>query len=126
MRNTRKLVASLVAVGALAAGGTAFTASNTIPDKIVGYDTSTISGATATALTFDVSADGATISGADLVFTGDLTGKTVKAGFNTDALVACTVGIYNVGTTSTPVACDGAPYNVPTASQTAFAVSVTS
>jgi hypothetical protein len=123
MRNTRKIVASLVAVGALAAGGTAFTASNTIPDKVVGYGTADISGATATALTFDVSADGATITGADLVFTGDLTGRVVKAGFNTDALVACTVGTYD-GTTSTPVACDG-PYNAATASQTSFAVSVT-
>jgi hypothetical protein len=124
MRNTKKIVASLVAVGALAAGGTAFTASNTLPDKVVGYGTADISGATASALTFDVSADGATITGADLVFDGDQTGRVVKAAFNSADLVACTVGTYNSGTTKTPVACDG-PYNVATDGQTSFAVSVT-
>jgi hypothetical protein len=125
MRNTKKIVASLAAVGALAASGTAFTASNSIPDKVVGYDSASISGATASALQYRVSADGATITGADLTFEGNQSGRTVKAAFNGAALAACTVGTYVAGTDSTPVACEDPAHSVPTNTSTAFAVSVT-
>jgi hypothetical protein len=125
MRNTKKIVASLVAIGALAASGTAFTASNSVPDKVVGYDSASISGATASALQYRVSADGATITGADLVFEGNQAGRSVKAGFNGADLAACTVGAYDGDTDSTPVACTDPTLTVPTNTSTAFAVSVT-
>jgi hypothetical protein len=117
------MIGAVAVVAALAASGAAFTASNTIPDTVAGYGSSTISGATATALNYTVSADGATITAADLTFTGDLTGKTVKAGFNSAALTTCSVGTYD-GTTSTPVSCTG--YTQSTASSTTFNVLVTS
>jgi hypothetical protein len=125
MRNTKKIVASLVAVGALAASGTAFTATNTIPDKVVGYGSATISGATASALAYRVSADGATINGADLTFDGNQEGRTVKAAFNSGALAPCVVGTYDVVGLTTPVNCNDAAHTVATGGQTSFAVSVT-
>jgi hypothetical protein len=126
MRNTKKIVASLVAVGALAASGTAFTSSNTVAASVAGYGTSTISGANATEVKYTLSADGTTISEAALKFEGDLTApslKIVKAGFGTDALTACVVGVYDEATTKTPVNCSGFSQN--TASSASFNVAVT-
>lgn len=56
------------------------------------------------------------------MFTGDLTGKTVQAGFGTDDLTMCTVGTFASG--STPVTCTG--YTQDTTAAAAFHVAVTS
>jgi hypothetical protein len=122
-RRTKKIVAAVAVIGALAAGGAAFTAANTIPNSVAGYGTSNISGATATALKFTLSADGTTIVSAALTFTGDQSGQTVQAGFGTDALTTCTPGAYNAGTDSTPVSCTGFTQN--TATSATFNVAVT-
>jgi hypothetical protein len=119
---TRRIVAAAAVVAAVAAGGAAFTAANTIPDSVAGYGTSTISGATATSLDYTLSADGTTISAAALVFDGDQTGRTVKAGFGTDALTACTVGSYDGVNDETPVTCSG--FSQSTSSASAFNVAV--
>jgi hypothetical protein len=119
---TKRIVAALAVVGAVAAGGAALTASNTIPASVAGYGTSTISGATATALTYTLSADGTTITTADLTFTGDQTGRTVKAGFGTSALTTCTAGAYDSVGDTTPVSCTG--YTQSTASSSTFNVAV--
>src|SRR5680860_1769335 len=106
MRKTT--LAGVLAVAALTvAAGTASTASNTVPASVAGYGTSTISGATATSLKYTLSADGTTITDAALTFTGDQTGRTVKAGFGTAALTACTVGTYDSVGNKTPVTCTG-------------------
>jgi hypothetical protein len=117
-----RIAAAIAVVGVLAIGGTALTASNTIPASVAGYGTSTISGATATALTYTLAADGTTITGADLTFTGDQTGRTVKAGFGTAALTACTVGTFESVGNTTPVTCSG--YTQSTASSSTFNVAV--
>jgi hypothetical protein len=122
-RNTKKMVAGVAAVAALAAGGAAYTASNTVADSVAGYGTSNISGATATSVNYTLSADGTQINSAALVFDGDLTGRTVKAGFGTDDLTGCTVGSYDSGTDSTPVTCTGFTQN--TAASATFNVAVT-
>jgi hypothetical protein len=102
------MVAVVVLIGAIAAGGAAFTASNTIPDTVAGYGTSHITGATATSLHYVISSDGTSISEADLVFSGDVTADTVTAGFNSDNLSNCVVGAYTPGTPgSTAVTCSG-------------------
>jgi hypothetical protein len=127
MRNTKKIVASLVAVGALAASGTAFTSSNTVAASVAGYGTSTISGANATEVKYTLSADGTTINGAALKFQGDLTApiaKIVKAGFGTDALTSCVVGGYDAVNLQTPVTCSGFSQN--TATSASFNVAVAS
>jgi hypothetical protein len=122
MRNKpRSIVAGLVVIGALAAGGAAFTAGNVIPDTVMGFGTSNITGATATSLTYTRSADGSTITDATLVFTGDIHLKMVQAGFNTNALENCAAGTY--ASPSTTVVCTfGTPQ--PTASATTFNVAV--
>jgi hypothetical protein len=113
-RKPLSIIAGIAVVGALAAGGAAFTASNTIPDTKMGFGTSTITGATATSLVYTRSADGSTITAATLVFTGDLTTNTVEAGFNANALEACVVGAFAAGNTTvtctptTPEPSDGA------------------
>ncbi len=97
-RKSRRIVAALVLIGALAAAGAAFTASNTVPNTTAGYGTSTITGATASKIVYTLSADGTQITGATLdlhtATTADLTsGYTVQAGFNGpgNTLTTCTV-----------------------------------
>lgn len=122
MRNKpRSIVAGLVVIGALAAGGAAFTAANVIPDTVMGFGTSTITGATATSLTYTRSADGSTITAATLVFTGDISTKLVQAGFNTNALENCAAGTY--ASPSTTVVCTFGTAQ-PTASASTFNVAV--
>ncbi|MCW2567091.1 MAG: hypothetical protein JWN54_1188 [Mycobacterium sp.] len=119
----KRTIGAIVAAGVIAvAVGSASTASNTIPDSKAGYGTSNISGATATSLTYTLAADGKTITGADLVFNEDLTGKTVKAAFGTDALATCVVGTF--ATPNQPVSCTG--FTQSTATSATFNVSVNS
>lgn len=122
-RISRRMVAVVVLIGAIAAGGAAFTASNTIPDTVAGYGTSHITGATANSLNYVISSDGTTISEADLVFQGDVSADTVTAGFNADNLQSCTVGSHDSGTDTTPVQCTG--FSQPTSGATSFNVLVT-
>jgi hypothetical protein len=120
-RKPRTILLGLVVVGALAAGGAAFTAANTIPDTTMGFGTSHITGATATSLTYTRSADGSTITAATLVFTGDVSANTVEAGFNANGLETCAAGTFAAG--STTVVCTmGTPE--PTAGATTFNVAV--
>jgi hypothetical protein len=118
-RNTKKMIAGLAVIGALAGGGTAFTASNTVPASVAGYGTSTISGATVDSLSYTRSADGATITGEALVLSGNQTGRTVEAAFGANDLTACVVGTYSAS--STPVTCS---ISVATAAADAFHVAV--
>jgi hypothetical protein len=115
------MVAVVVLIGAIAAGGAAFTASNTIPDTVAGYGTSHITGADAHSLNYVISSDGTTISEADLSFIGDVSADTVTAGFNADNLQSCTVGSFSGG--FTPVTC--ASFTQPTTGATSFNVLVT-
>jgi hypothetical protein len=121
-RISRRMVAVVVLIGAIAAGGAAFTASNTIPDSVAGYGTSHITGADAHTLNYVISSDGTTITEADLSFVGDVSADTVTAGFNADNLQNCTVGAYD-GSTYTPVTCTG--FAQPTTGATSFNVLVT-
>ena len=140
-RKTKRIIAAVVLIGALAAGGAAFTAANTIPDSVAGYGTSHITGATAKTLSYSLSGDGTTITGATLLFTQDLTQNptdptatpyTVKAGFGTDVLQSCHVGTYSsTAPTGTTVTCgsdapSGTPYTQSTSSASTFNVTVTS
>jgi hypothetical protein len=120
-RKPLSVLVALVVVGALAAGGAAFTASNTIPDTTMGFGTSNITGATATSLTYTRSADGSTITAATLVFTGNLSTNTVQAGFNTNALEDCAAGSFAAGNTT--VVCTFATPE-PTAGATTLNVAV--
>lgn len=120
-RKPLSLIAGLAVVGALAAGGAAFTASNTIPDTTMGFGTSHITGATATSLTYTRTADGSAITAATLVFTGNISANTVQAGFNANALDTCAAGTFAAG--STTVVCTLTTPE-PTAGATTFNVAV--
>ena len=48
---TKKIVLAVAVIGAIAAGGVAFTAANTVPDSVAGYGTNDVSGATVTTST---------------------------------------------------------------------------
>jgi hypothetical protein len=88
---TTKIVSGLAVLGALAASGTAFTASSGLPQaaKTVGYDTTSISGATASDVSYELSADGSKIAKVRITFDGDQTASHVEAGFNSDDLAPC-------------------------------------
>jgi hypothetical protein len=122
-RRTKRLIGAIAVIGAIVAGGAAFTASNTIPDTVAGYGTSHITGATATALHYTLNTDGTQITTADLTFQGDQTGNVIKAGFGTDALTSCTVGSYDSVNDDTTANCPG--FTQPTATSSTFNVAVT-
>jgi len=116
------MVAVLVVVGAIAAGGAAFTAANTVPPTTAGYGTSSISGATATDIAYSLNGDGTQITSATITFTGDLSNDTVKAGFESNNLTTCSTPVYD-GSTSSTSTCSG--YTESTASSSTFNVAVT-
>jgi hypothetical protein len=116
------MVAVVVLIGAIAAGGAAFTAANTVPNTTAGYGTSSISGATATDIKYTLSADGTKINSALITFTGDLSNDTVQAGFEASNLTTCSTPVYD-GTTSSTSTCSG--YTESTASSSTFNVAVT-
>jgi hypothetical protein len=103
MRNTKKIVASLVAVGALAASGTAFTASNVMPSSTVaGYGTVAVTGAEVSGVAYERSADGSKIVKANLTLLGDQTARTIKVAFGAADLSDCLTPSF---TTVTTVSC---------------------
>ena len=122
-RISRRMVAVVVVVGAIAAGGAAFTFANTVPPSTAGYGTSTISGATATDIVYGLSADGTDINSATITFTGDLSNDTVKAGFETTSLTTCSAPSYDSVSGNSTSTCSG--YTESTAWSTTFNVAVT-
>jgi hypothetical protein len=103
---TKKIVLAVAVIGAIAAGGAAFTAANTVPDSVAGYGTSTVSGADATSVLHTLSADGTHITATDLVLTGDHSADTVKASFGADNPVACGTPVYDAVGDTSAVNCD--------------------
>ena len=122
MSTKRMLVAVAVAGVVAAGGGSAFTASNTIPNTVAGYGTSTISGATANSIVYGFSSDSTQITSATIVFAGNLAGKNVKAGFGTGASTVCTVAAHDSGANTTTATCSG--FTQDTATAAAFNVAV--
>jgi hypothetical protein len=102
----RSSLAALLAAGTIAAVvvvGSAFTASNTLPAAGVdlGYGSQTISGVTATAVTYNLNVPGDTITSVGLVLTGDTTAKTVGIAFNDAAPATCSgSGSFSAGSTT--------------------------
>ncbi|HXR41803.1 MAG TPA: hypothetical protein VN738_05300 [Acidothermaceae bacterium] len=129
MRTKSKIIGAAAIVAALAAGGSAFTNSNTLPAAVtVGYGTQSISGATATDISYALSADGKTIVSETITFTGDLSGAavTVNTGWNGGALTECdgdkTNATYDGVANTTTMTCTD---NEATTTGTEFDVAVT-
>lgn len=101
--NKRSLLAA-VAVAGVVAGGAAFTNSNTLPATTVtkGYGSQTITGVTATSVTYNTNTAGDTITSVGLVLTGDTTTKTIQIAFNDAAPATCSgTGAFTTNTTYT-------------------------
>jgi hypothetical protein len=79
---TKKIILAVAVIGAVAAGGVAFTAANTVPATVAGYDNQVVSGATASDVHYDLSDDGTTIDAVEVTFSSTITGKHVQIGFN--------------------------------------------
>ena len=88
---TKKIVLAVAVIGAIAAGGVAFTAANTLPaTTTAGYKSMTVDNAVVTGINYTLNAEGDEISAVKLTFTSpDITGKQVKIGFNGQATTDC-------------------------------------
>ncbi|HEX3615833.1 MAG TPA: hypothetical protein VHU61_04820 [Solirubrobacteraceae bacterium] len=98
-----RIVAAIAVIGAVAAGGAAFTDSNTVPDTTAGYGTATVSGGTVDSLSYTLSTDGTSLTQATVVFDGDTTGDTASIAFNapnTD-LQTCDAGTLDSNSNTT-------------------------
>lgn len=115
---TKKIVLAVAVIGAIAAGGVAFTAANTVPNSVAGYATTTVSGATVTDVQYGLNGVGDTINTVTLTFSSpDITNLHVKIGFNGAATTDCTVD------SATQATCSGLTEDL--AGATALAVAVT-
>jgi hypothetical protein len=104
----RQVALSALVVAAGSGGSLALTAGTAAPDTTIAYDTSTVVGATVTAISYTVNSDGSQITGATVKVLGDITtGKTVQVGFGAGTLSPCTIGHYNSGHDETQVVCTG-------------------
>ena len=90
-RRTKRLIGAVVVVGAIAAGGAAYTAASSIPNTVVGYASATISGANATNMKYDLNARRKRSNGDLGVHRGSNRGHGQAAVQPLDNLSACAV-----------------------------------
>ena len=126
MSGKNKIFASAILVAAVVAGGSAFTASNTVPDATVGYGTNTVSGATVDLIDYTTNAAGDNINAVSLVLVGDTTGSAVSIGFNGGNTTSCGAGTFDEVGNTTSYTCNdgGAPFVQSTSALTATSVLV--
>lgn len=108
MNNTKKFLGAVAVAGVLAAGGSAFTAGNTLPDADVtkGYGSQTISGVAAESVTYNTDVPKENIVSVGLVLTGDTTAKTIQVAFNDAAPATCSgTGTFNATTDDSTYTC---------------------
>jgi hypothetical protein len=109
-RKTRRIIIGVALIAAVAAGGAAFTASNSFPNGApeTGFGQVTVSGATVDSVSFSQTSDKYWITGATLQIAGDVTANhTIEAGWGDDGsmvLYSCTPGAFANGDTT--VTCD--------------------
>jgi hypothetical protein len=127
MRNSKRILGALAVAGLVAAGGSAFTAGNTgMPaTDTIGYNATTVTGATVNSLTYNYSIDKDEVASVTLVLDLDTTTNVVEIGFNANAPVSCGTGTYNATTTETTYTCNGGnfPQAVSTLEKTGLFVS---
>lgn len=105
MRTSIKFLGALAVAGLIAAGGSAYTDSNTQPaTQTVGYGSTTITGATVSSMAYTLSTDGTNVNSVALVLVGDTSTHTVSIGFNTDPITGCGTGAPTGQVTADPTA----------------------
>jgi hypothetical protein len=111
-RTTKRRMFAVFAVALLTLlVGRAAMASNSVTTSSTGYGTGTVSGATVQSVSYTLSADGTTITGARLALVGDLTGRAIAVGFNAASLTTCVNGAYVPAANLTTVTCTGLSQN---------------
>ena len=96
MARRTSILAGIALAGALAAGGAAFTATNSMPaGETVGYGTTTVSGATVNAIKYLPNGPGDQINRVDFLLAGDTSALEVRIGFNGGNTVSCGIGSYD-------------------------------
>jgi hypothetical protein len=121
---TTRIVAAIAVIGAVAAGGAAFTDSNTQPTtSVAGYGTTSVTGGTVTSLTYALSSNGADINTATIVWSGDTSLDTTVIGFNGGGTYSCGTGTFISG--STTFTCDLTTDSVTTAAETVADIALT-
>jgi hypothetical protein len=97
MRKLTRTALTAAAVAVIAAGGSAFAASNTMPpDKVAGYGSLSVSGAVIDSVHYNINPDGLTIDTVTLVIHDDTTlpGMHVYLGFDNLPTTECLGGVY--------------------------------
>jgi hypothetical protein len=129
---TKKIVLAVAVIGAIAAGGAAFTAGNTVPSHAVGYGQTVVTGAEATDIHHFLAADGMHITSTTMTLTGNLAdAPIVTAGFGADgvALQACVAtapsGDFGDSDRTTTATCTYSAPGYVTADEVRFNVAVT-
>jgi hypothetical protein len=108
MRNITKLAGVLAVGGLVAVGGSAFTAGGSLPaaSGVQSYASQSISGVTASSITYNTDSTGATYTSVGLVLDGDTTAKTIQIAFNDAAPATCSgTGTYDGTATTTSYTC---------------------
>jgi hypothetical protein len=126
-RNRKRIVAAVAVIGALAAGGAAFTYTNTLPtNNVAGYNHMSVSGADISAINNTLSTDGSQITQVDMTFSSAVpAGSTVEIGWGATAGTAptslsstgCTLAVGGLS-----ASCTGLTQDVTTANDFAVAV----
>jgi hypothetical protein len=131
MHTKTKLVGAAAIVAALAAGGAAFTDSNTMPtNQHVGYGTVSVTGGTVDHIDYNINADDISkLDGVTVWVNGDYTASTVTVQWNNDGSspatytpVTCTTGTYD--STDTEFDCT-APIDAVTATSLDVTITTT-
>src|SRR5579875_1086027 len=117
-KKTTRIAAAVAVIGAVAAGGAAFTASNTVPNTTAGYGTSTITGGTVLSLNYTLSGDGTSITTATIVFQGNTTTDTAAIAFDSGSQTTCGAGTLD-GAGNTTYTCNVSGAGVSTSATSA-------
>lgn len=110
MKKLGKALGAVAVAGAIAAGGSAFTASNSLPAASVdrGFGSQTFTGVTASSVAFVLDTPKENITGVNLVLDGDTRATTIQIGFSNDAPTTCSdAGTYDAGDDETTYGCSG-------------------
>lgn len=125
MRSNTRILAAVAVAAAVAASGSAFTNSNTqAASQVVGYGSTTISGATVSSMVYNLNGPGDNVNSVTLVLAGDTTASAVSIGFNGGATTSCGTGTF--ATSATTYTCNngGSSFVRSTAGLTSTAVVV--
>lgn len=129
MRRPAKLLAAVAVACLAAAGGSAFTNSNTLDPSVTGLRVGYISTSIPTGMVikdvdYTLSADGTTVVTTTVQVVGDTSDSDLAVGFNLQNTSACAAGTYSGGTSLTTYVCtmDGTNATITTTAITTIQI----